>query len=177
MTSHTVDARVDPREPRPPRADEATTLVAFLRWHRLTFEYKCRGLSPEDLSRRAVSRSALSLLGLVRHLAEGERFWFRRVMAGEDPPALYSTVGPDTAFDVRDADEDMVASAWADWRDEVAFAEKFVAGAVDLDVVGEEPGGGPVSLRWVLLHMIEEYARHNGHADLLREQIDGVTGL
>ena len=111
-------------------------------------------------------------------MAEGERFWFRQVMAGEDPEPLFPPVaGTDPAFDVDNADADMVACAWRAWRDEVAFAEMFVARAPDLDVAGHEPGAGPVSLRWVMLHMIEEYARHNGHADLLREQIDGVVGL
>lgn len=178
MTISTPGQRpVDLRVPRPAQADERTTLVAFLRWHRLTLEYKCSGLTPADLARRGVGRSALSLLGLVRHDAEGERFWFRQVMAGQNPPLLFPTADPDAAFDVTGADEEVVARAWQAWRDEVAFADDFVAGAPDLDVVGHEPGAGPVSLRWVLLHMVEEYARHNGHADLLREQIDGAVGL
>jgi len=177
MTSDTARQRVDPRAPRPPQADERTTLIAFLRWHRLTLEVKCSGLAPQQLSRRAVGRSALSLLGLVRHLAEGERFWFREVMAGEQPPALFASTDSHAAFDVDNADPAMVADAWETWRAEVAFADDFVAQAADLDVTGHEPGVGPVSLRWVLMHMIEEYARHNGHADLLREHIDGVVGL
>ncbi len=178
MTSSAeVQRPVDVRVRRPTQADERTTLVAFLRWHRLTFEYKCSGLGPADLARRGVGRSALSLLGLVRHHAEGERFWFRQVMAGQNPPPLFSPADPDAAFDVAEADADVVASAGEAWRAEVAFAEDFVAGAPDLDVVGHEPGAGPVSLRWALMHMIEEYARHNGHADLLREQIDGAVGL
>lgn len=151
--------------------------MAFLRWHRETLELKCGGLGPADLARRAVGRSTLSLLGLVRHLADAERFWFRQVMAGEDTPPLFSSpTGSDDAFDGAVADPDVVARAWEAWRAEVAFAEQFVAQAPDLDFAGHEPGAGPVSLRWVLMHMIEEYARHNGHADLLREQIDGVVG-
>src|SRR5918997_5674582 len=172
MTSDTAGQRVDPRVPRPPQADERTTLVAFLRWHRLTLEFKCSGLTAQDLARRAVGRSALSLLGLVRHHAEGERFWFRHVMAGQNPPRLFSSAESNAAFDVANADQAMVADAWEAWRGEVAFAEGFVAEAPDLDLVGHEPGVGTVSLRWVMMHMIEEYARHNGHADLLREQID-----
>nr|WP_308197825.1 DinB family protein [Hamadaea flava] len=161
--------------PRPTRADERTTMTAFLRWHRLTFEVKCAGLSAAELARRSAGRSTLSLLGLIRHHAEGERFWFRQVMAAENPPPLFAGDG-DVAFAVT-GDPHLVAQAWQMWREEVAFAERFVATASDLDVVGDEPGAGPVSLRWVLLHMIEEYARHNGHADLLREHIDGRTGL
>jgi len=175
MTVDVPRAYADPRMRRPVRADERTTLTAFLRWHRQTFEVKCAGLTPADLSRRSVGRSALSLLGLIRHHAEGERFWFRQVMARLNPPVLFPA-GGDDAFAVT-GDADTVAQAWQLWRDEVAFADDFVATATDLDVVGTEPGVGPVSLRWVILHMIEEYARHNGHADLLREHIDGQTGL
>jgi uncharacterized damage-inducible protein DinB len=167
----------DPRVARPSQADEQVTLTAFLRWHRDTLELKCGGLGPADLARRAVGRSTLSLLGLVRHLAEAERFWFRLVMAGEDPAPLFSSpTDPDGAFDGAVADADAVARAWEAWQAEVAFAERFVAEAPDLEVTGHEPGVGPVSLRWVLMHMVEEYARHNGHADLLREQIDGMVG-
>ncbi|MEU6857546.1 DinB family protein [Glycomyces sp. NPDC046736] len=165
----------DQRVQRPPLADERTTLAAFLGWHRDTLELKCSGLDAEALARRAVGRSALSLLGLLRHAAETERFWFRRVMAGEEAPPLFSSA--DGAFDEAVADLESVARAWQAWRAEVAFAERFAAEAPDLDAIGHEPGEGPVSLRWVLLHLLEEYARHNGHADLLREQIDGAVGL
>jgi uncharacterized damage-inducible protein DinB len=164
----------DSRVKRPARANERTTILAFLQWHRETLALKCAGLTPEQLAEPAVIVSALSLLGLVRHAAESERFWFRQVMAGDEPRPLFSSLD---AFDVLDADAEMVAQAWEAWRAEVAFADLFVATAPDLDVTGNEPGEGPVSLRWVLMHMIEEYARHNGHADLLREQIDGAVGL
>ncbi|MFI6831634.1 DinB family protein [Kribbella sp. NPDC050241] len=149
-------------------------MIAFLQWHRETLELKCADLKPEQLGERAVQRSGLSLLGLVRHAAETERFWFRRVMAGEEAPPVFDV--PD-AFDVTGADAAMVDQAWDAWRAEVAFANKFVEAAPDLDVIGDEPGEGPVSLRWVLMHLLEEYARHNGHADLLREQLDGAVGL
>jgi len=164
--------QADPRRPRPPLADERTTLISFLQWHRLTLEHKCRGLTVDQLARRSVERSALSLLGLVRHCADGERFWFRHVMAGQYAPPLFAA-----AFDFSDATDDTADEAWQAWRTEIAFAESLVAEAADLDVIGQEPGAGPVSLRWVLMHMIEEYARHNGHADLLREQVDGSVGL
>ncbi|HTJ34882.1 MAG TPA: DinB family protein [Dactylosporangium sp.] len=164
----------DSRVRRPPTADERTTLVAFLGWHRETLRVKCAGLTPTQLADRVLSPSGLSLLGLVRHAAETERFWFRTVMAGEPFEGLYAGDG---AFDVARADERTADEAWAAWRREVEFGERFVDEARDLDVAGDEPGEGPVSLRWVLMHLLEEYARHNGHADLLRERIDGVVGL
>nr|WP_255622536.1 DinB family protein [Pseudonocardia sp. DSM 110487] len=163
------------RGKRPPRADERTTTLAFLRWHRETLRLKCAGLEPAQLARQPVGRSALSLLGLVRHAAESERFWFREVMAGEDAPPLFRF--PGGAFDVAGANARTVAQAFEAWQEEVAFANRFVDEAPDLEITGNEPGEGPVALRWVLMHMLEEYARHNGHADLLREQIDGVVGL
>jgi uncharacterized damage-inducible protein DinB len=153
--------------------DERSTLVGFLRDQRLTLELKCSGLDAADLARRSVEPSKLSLLGLVRHMAEVERSWFRRVMAGQDaPPIFRSDTDPDGAFDGAVPDPEVVAEAWKVWRAEVAFADRFVAEAPDLDVVGKQ---GDV-LREVLVHMIEEYARHNGHADFLRERIDGRVG-
>jgi len=172
-----VDPDDDPRADPPALADERDTIVAFLRWHRGTLELKCSGLDAADLARRAVDPSTLSLLGLVRHMAEVERGWFRRVMAGQDaPPRYYSKADPDGDFDGAVPDPAVVAEAWEAWRAEVAFAEQLVAEAPDLDVTGNHPGRGPVSLRWVLVHMVEEYARHNGHADLLRQRIDGAVG-
>lgn len=165
------------RHRRPAQADERTTLVAFLRWHRETLKLKCADLVPAQLARRSVGSSALSLLGLVRHAAESERFWFRQVMAAEASSPWFGSGNPDDDFDVVGADEQTVAQAFHAWQTEVAFADHFIDEAPTLDIVGTEPGEGPVSLRWVLAHMLEEYARHNGHADLLREQIDGVVGL
>ena len=163
--------------PEPPyRGDERATLVGFLRWHRATLERKCAGLDADALARRAVEPSSLSLLGLVRHLADVERAWFRRVLAGrDDPPRFYSADDIDGDHDGAAADPALVDEAWAAWREEVAFAERFVD-EHDLDVTGDDPPRGAMSLRWVLVHMIEEYARHNGHADLLRERIDGTVG-
>lgn len=157
--------------------DERSTLVAYLRDQRLTLELKCSGLDAADLARRSVEPSKLSLLGLVRHMAEVERGWFRRTMAGQDAPAHYrSDADPDGDFDGAVPDPEVVAQAWETWRAEVAFADRFVAEAPDLNVVGNTSDQGPVSLREVLVHMIEEYARHNGHADFLRERIDGRVG-
>src|SRR5262249_29370828 len=130
------------RVKRPPRANERTTILAFLQWHRQTLALKCAGLTPEELTEPAIIVSVLSLLGLVRHAAESERFWFRRVMAGDDVGPLFTF--PD-AFDVLDADADMVAHAWEVWRAEVAFADRFIATAPDLDVTGIEPPPRPVS--------------------------------
>lgn len=167
-----VDPDCDPRVEVPPEGDGRTLLVAFLRWQRQTLELKCAGLDPVQLSRRAVEPSTMSLLGLVRHMAEVERGWFRRKLAGEDAPSLYSSDdAPDADFDGAVATAEAVDEAWAAWRAEVERADRFVADAPDLDVTGDDPWRGKVSLRWVLVHMIEEYARHLGHADLLRERI------
>jgi uncharacterized damage-inducible protein DinB len=119
----------------------------------------------------------MSLLGLVRHMAEVERTWFRRRFAGLDVPRLYqSEHEPDGDFDGAIADQGVVNDAWAAWRTEVAFAEHFLSDT-DLSFVGQDGAGRAISLRELLVHMIEEYARHNGHADLLRERIDGRVGL
>ena len=166
----------DPREGGTSLGDERATLVEFLRRQRLTLQVKCAGLEAEQLARRAVQPSTMSLLGLLRHMAEVERGWFRRRFAGTDAPRRYqSEAEPDGDFDGAVADPDVVDEAWAAWRDEVAFAERFAA-ETDLGFVGADSAGAPISLRELLVHMIEEYARHNGHADLLRERIDGRLG-
>jgi uncharacterized damage-inducible protein DinB len=151
-------------------------LEAWLDFHRITLERKCSGLSPEQLRRRAVPPSSLSLLGLVRHMAEVERNWFRRALANEDAPPHYCSVDdPNGAFNNVDTAD--VEEAFATWRAECAHAWAVVASFSDLDALGRnETRPGRPSVRWVLVHMIEEYARHNGHADLLRETIDGVIG-
>ena len=168
----------DPREGGPIRDDERATLVEFLRCQRATLELKCAGMDAADLARRAAEPSTLSLLGLVRHLADVERRWFRRVLARQDaPPHFSSDADPDGDFEGAVPDPEVVAQVWTIWRAEVAFAERFVATAPDLAVTANDSWRGQVSLRWVLMHMVEEYARHNGHADLLRERIDGRVGL
>jgi uncharacterized damage-inducible protein DinB len=157
--------------------DERATLVGYLRDYRLTIELKCSGLDAIGMASRSVQPSTMSLLGLVRHLADVERYWFRRVLAGQDAPWLYrSDDDRDAAFNEAESDPEMVASAWAAWRDEVRFAERFVHEASTLEMTGVDRHGQAVSLRDVLVHMIEEYARHAGHADLLRERIDGRVG-
>ncbi len=171
-----IDPDLDTRFEVARAGDERTLLVGFLRLQRETLALKCSGLDAADLARRSVEPSTMSLLGLVRHMAEVERGWFRRTMAGEDAPRLYcSEDDPDGDFDGAVDDAEVVQEALAAWRGEIESADGFVSAAPDLDITGER-GFGAVSLRWVLIHMIEEYARHLGHADLLRERIDGRLG-
>jgi uncharacterized damage-inducible protein DinB len=161
------------RIPPPMEADERTMLDSWLEYHRTTLELKCDGLTDAQLRIRSVEPSTMSLLGLVRHMGEVERNWFRRVLSGEDaPPRYYGRENPDGDFD--DVDTADVAEGMAYWRDECENA-RAVAARMQLDDAGIRRGE-PCSLRWVLVHMIEEYARHNGHADLIRERIDGATG-
>jgi hypothetical protein len=173
----------DPRESRPRLGDERTTLLEALRFVRLTLEMKCEGLDAEAMARRAVEPSTLSLLGLVRHLAEMERATFRQLMSGQDVPRLFcSPTDRDGDFNGAVPDPQVVADAWAAWRTEVDFATRFVAEAPSLDITANDSsnqhgsGGGSISLREVLVGLIGEYARHLGHADLLRERIDGRLG-
>jgi uncharacterized damage-inducible protein DinB len=156
-------------------APERTSLEQWLDHHRDVLLVKCAGLTAEQLKRRAVPPSNLSLLGLVRHLADVERGWLRQCAAGEDLPDLYYTEAhPQADFDdVADADAE---AELATYRREVVAARAAVA-TMDLDQVVPYPWGGEQrDLRWIYVHLIEEYARHNGHADLIRECIDGVTG-
>ncbi|TDD93525.1 DinB family protein [Actinomadura rubrisoli] len=148
-------------------------LAGFLRFQRETLAMKCAGLTTEQLKRRAVPPSALSLLGLVRHMAEVERVWFRIRLSGEDVSYRWKQrPGDDLDFQTDTADPGEAFSAWAE---ECARSRDIVRAAASLDITGRHRGED-VSLRWILNHMIEEYARHNGHADLLRERIDGTTG-
>jgi Protein of unknown function (DUF664) len=163
--------RIDP----PYVGDEREILVSYLDFHRATFEAKCTGVPPQRLSERTVPPSSLSLHGLVRHLAGVERWWFRIQFAGEDVPLLYySDDDPDQDFDRLDGD---VTEAFAVWRQECQRSREVVAAASSLEQTGTMLNGQVVNLRRVLVNMIAEYARHNGHADLLRERIDGATGL
>lgn len=148
----------------------------FLDYHRGTLVMKCDGLSDDDLRRRSMPPSALCLLGLVRHMAEVERQWFRRVINGEDIPLVWSADGDfQAAYDASTATR---AEAFAAWQAEVDHARRIEREAASLDVTGYVAGWGEdVSLRLVMLHLIHEYARHNGHADLLREGIDGTVGV
>ncbi|GGV14444.1 hypothetical protein GCM10010495_30450 [Kitasatospora herbaricolor] len=154
---------------------EREMLRAFLDFHRATLAMKCDGLSDEELRRRSSPPSTLSLLGLVRHMAEVERTWFRRVIDAEDVPLVWSDeMDYQAAYD---ASTSTRSEAFAAWQAEVEHSRRIEAAAESLDVTGHQPRWGEdVSLRLVMLHMMHEYARHNGHADFLREGIDGVVG-
>ena len=174
-----LDPEDDPRDTEQLRepVPERENLLDYLRHYRLTFELKCDGLDAEQLARRSVEPSTMSLLGLLRHLAAVEHGWFRITMAGEQVPKLWGKdEHRDADFDGAVADDDVVAEAWRAWREEVAYAEAFVARAESLELMSTHPTREPISLRNLLVHMIEEYARHCGHADLIRERIDGRTG-
>ena len=159
----------------PLTGDERETLRAFLDYHRATLAMKCDDLSDEDLRRRSMPPSTLSLLGLVRHMAEVERTWFRRVIDGEDIGLVWSPEGDfQTAYDPAGSTR---SEAFAAWQAEVEHSRRVEREAESLDVTAYHARWDEdVSLRLVMLHLIHEYARHNGHADFLREGIDGVTG-
>ncbi|HEX6447038.1 MAG TPA: DinB family protein [Streptosporangiales bacterium] len=169
-----ADAADDPREQDViETVDERSTLLDYLRRYRLTLELKCSDLDARQLACRSVPPSTMSLLGLLRHLADVERRWFRGEMARQDRSWVYRTEEDrDAAWNGAVADPEVVADAWRAWREEVSFADRYLAGHTDLDL----RGATGVQLRDVLVHMIEEYARHCGHADLLRERIDGRVG-
>ncbi|KOG88803.1 DinB family protein [Streptomyces varsoviensis] len=155
-------------------ADERASLTGFLRYQRETLAMKCAGLTPEQLKRRAVPPSGLSLLGLVRHTAEVERSWFQVIWNGEDARGYWpgKVNGTFAEFDVDSADPD---EAFEIWRAACERSEEIVEATDSLDATVRWRDE-VFTLRYILTHMIEEYARHNGHADLLRELIDGTTG-
>ncbi|MEU0932986.1 DinB family protein [Embleya sp. NPDC005971] len=170
----------DGRRIPPVHAGERAMLEAWLDFHRATLALKCSGLRDEQLRLASAAPSSMTLLGLLQHMAEVERNWFQRVFAGRNVPAIFGASNNDGfALDPdRGLDEVMAA-----WRAEVARGRELVAAAAlddsgrlseqDALVLGDER----VSLRWIMVHLIEEYARHNGHADLIRERIDGVFGV
>jgi uncharacterized damage-inducible protein DinB len=172
-----VDPEDDPRETGTTPRGEKAVLAQYLDHYRMTFEMKCEDLDAEQLAQRSVPPSSMSLLGLVRHLAMVEHTWFRRYIEGDrDLPRLYkSDEDGDLDFNGAVADDAVVADAWTSWRDEVAHAREVYDAVDDLGtLVG--PEGNQAEVREIVVHMIEEYARHCGHADLLRECIDGRTG-
>ena len=165
--------RDEDRTEPPDVGDERTILTGFLDFHRDTLEWKLTGLTDEQLRERAAPPSSMSLLGLLRHLADVERGWFRVDVNGEAlDPLYFSSQDPDGDFD--NLDDASVESVFATWREEVRLAREITA-ARSLDGTFTS-GGRTFSVRRLLVHMIEEYCRHNGHADLLRERIDGATG-
>jgi uncharacterized damage-inducible protein DinB len=170
-----VDELQDPRRIDPSFvANEREMLEAWLEYHRITLLIKCEGLSDADRKHRPVATSLLSLHGLVRHMAEVERNWFRRVLTRE-PDAPFIWLDPDVE------DSELVPLDAADWEADLAAwqaecdAGRAAAAVRTLDDTGLRRGA-ECSLRWIYNHMIEEYARHNGHADLIRELVDGSVG-
>lgn len=178
MSDRWADPANDPRSYGNPQGEKAT-LREYLGNYRLTLEMKCGGLDPEQLARRSVPPSNLSLLGLIRHLAQMENHWFQRVLQGRtDLPRLYKTDDDaDADFNGAVADPAAVEEAFATWKAQIAAADEWLD-ALDEDDLGRNVvyGGETVSIRDVLVHVVEEYARHAGHADLLRECVDGRTG-
>jgi uncharacterized damage-inducible protein DinB len=156
-------------------ADERTMLESWLEFHRQTLLIKCAGLTADQLRLRAVEPSRMSLLGLVRHMSEVERSWFRRRVSGEDVDYIYcSDADMEADFDgVDTADPEVDFATYQEELDAVRLAARVTS----LDDTFFHPRlKADMSVRWVYVHMIEEYARHNGHADLIRERIDGATG-
>ena len=178
MSNRWTTPEKDPRSYGNP-VGELATYREYLGNYRLTVEMKCEGLDAEQLARRSVPPSTLSLLGLVRHLAQVENHWFQRVLQGRtEPPRLYKQEDDlDADFHGAVADPAVVEDAFATWKREIAAANEWLDALKETDL-GREVGlhDDTVATRDVLVHMIEEYARHAGHADLLRECIDGRTG-
>ncbi|MEU6473177.1 DinB family protein [Streptomyces massasporeus] len=158
-------------------ADERTMLEGWLDYHRQTLAWKCEGLTDAQLRTAAVEPSELSLMGLVRHMAEVERGWFRNVLTAEGAGPIYFTdEDPDGEFHL--SESDTWEEAYATWQSEIETARRNAArfGLNDITEGKHRRTGERFNLRWLYTHMIEEYARHNGHADLLRERVDGATG-
>ncbi|WP_406393177.1 DinB family protein [Streptomyces sp. NBC_00887] len=165
----------DPRTGPPSSGDERETLRAFLDYHRATLAMKCEGLGDEELRRQSMPPSTLSLLGLVRHMAEVERAWFRRVFEDNRAPMVWSDrIDFQAAYD---ASASTRKEALGAWEAEVENSRRIEREAGSLDVLGLQPRWEKeVSLRMVMVHVLLEYGRHNGHADLLREGVDGTVG-
>lgn len=169
--------------PQPPiSADETATLLGFLDYQRATLAWKCSGLGAAALS-ATVAPSSMTLGGMLKHLALVEDEWFSRWLHGRDRQPPWNSVDwkADPDWDWHSAAEDSPEQLFALWQDAVARSRALVAEALTDGGMGSlarrtTPDGQAPSLRWIVVHMIEEYARHNGHADLLRESVDGLTG-
>ncbi|MFE5619780.1 DinB family protein [Streptomyces sp. NPDC056463] len=165
----------DPRTAPPLHGGERETLRAFLDYQRATLALKCEGLDDAQLRERSMAPSTLSLLGLVRHMAEVERAWFRRVFEDGEAPMVWSDkIDFQAAYD---ASRSTRAEAFSAWEAEVETSRRIEREAASLDLTGHQPRWGEdVSLRMVMVHVLLEYGRHNGHADFLREGVDGTVG-
>lgn len=170
MANDTAVTRIDP----PAVVTEKETLLAFLDYQRATLLQKVQGVSEEDLKRPASPPSPLTLLTLVKHLAYVERSWFQWRFKGLDFEFPWTKEDPDADFRIEP--DETVAGIIAFYQGEVTQSRQIVEAASLDDLAARPWTSGPISLRWVVVHMIEETARHCGHADLLREAIDGVTG-
>lgn len=178
MSEWFVSPDEDPRTYANPQG-ELATYREYLTNYRLTIGLKCDGLDPEQLARRSVPPSTLSLLGLIRHLAAVENNWFQRILPEQEArPRIYAKDDdPDWDFNGAVADQAVVDDAFATWRKQIAMADEWLDGLSEDDLGREVANRGePASIRDILVHLIEEYARHAGHADLLRESIDGRIG-
>ncbi|MDR7309512.1 putative damage-inducible protein DinB [Nocardioides luteus] len=167
----------DPRLEKEQPVGELATYRDYLRHYRLTLELKCQDLGPEELARQSVPPSDLSLIGLVRHMARVEHGWFERVLKKNlDIPRLDAD-DPTGGFHKVEPTQESVDEAFSRWREQVTAADAWLD-SIDNSTLGEmrDTGDEQASVRDILVHMIEEYARHAGHADLLREVIDGRTG-
>jgi uncharacterized damage-inducible protein DinB len=167
----------DPRVAGDP-VGELATIREYLSNYRHTLGMKCDDLSREQLATRSVPPSTMSLLGLIRHMARVEHHWFQRALQGHgDTPRLFwSADHDDLDFDDAVADPAVVQDAFAVWKSQIGAADRWLDQLTDLGATVRLPNGDEASVRDILIHMVEEYARHCGHADLLRECIDGRTG-
>jgi len=175
-----VSREDDPRTYGDPHGEKAT-LVEYLRNYRLTLEVKCRDLGPEQLAARSVPPSTMSLLGLVRHMAYVEHTWFQRALQArlDEPRPFTDPADHDIDFNGAVGTQECVEEAFAAWKREIARADEYLDAQSDGtmgDMVVYNSDGATSSIRDILVHMVEEYARHCGHADLLRECLDGRTG-
>jgi uncharacterized damage-inducible protein DinB len=178
MTDVDEQGRPEP----PPNGDEAATLLGFLDFQRATLLWKCTGLDQSGLS-ATLGSSSMTLGGLLKHLAYVEDDWFSRALWGRDKSAPWDAVDwsadPDWEWHSAAADTpEQLLSVWQEAvdRSRQSVAEALAEGGLDQLAQRRWPDGRALSLRWIVVHMIEEYARHNGHADLLRESVDGLVG-
>jgi uncharacterized damage-inducible protein DinB len=175
MSSGRLVETVDIPRTRPDGVcDERESLAQWLDFHRATFQLKCAGLTDAQLKLRPLAPSSLSLLGLLRHLTEVERGWFVETLAGEAATPLYTSADPEGDFD--NLDSEPVEQVWASYRSALRESGEVFASFGTADELRRNEAEREVNVRWVMMHLVEEYARHNGHADLLREAIDGSTG-
>jgi Protein of unknown function (DUF664) len=161
------------RSPEPRASDERDILIGWLSFHRDALAAKCEGLTPEQLATMSVPPSGLTLLGLVRHLTEMEHVYLVHALAGEGKLSLVYCTDDNPDGDIAGLDPAMAGPSMQRWMAERARADELIWASESLDSVA---GGNRFTIRWNLIKMIQEYARHNGHADLIRESIDGVTG-